>query len=293
MGRRFNQLFYDSGSWRKSKTFDRENITPELAADLLRLNGRNRPVSDSYVKRYANDMKEDRWKYAGNRILISSHGLILDGQKRLLAIIESGKPQCFDIVTGLDPNDFDVLDTGQPRTASDTLAVEGIKNYNTIASLIKMSMLYAAGQLGKTQTSSGGRANKMKITNTDVRNFYETAKDKDLISEAAEWGNKTAYKTKWFSPGSYAAFYYLFAQKDRDAAQLFFEMLASGENISKNNYSYVYLLREKLNKLMQSNLKLNQADKYALMIKAWNYMRAGREIKQLSWQPSEEFPIIN
>lgn len=291
MSKQMNQLRYESGGWKKQCTFPRVKITPELAGELLQLNGKNRPVSDSFVKGFAKTMRNGKWKYAGNRVLISREGLLLDAQKRLLAIVESGTTQIFDIVTGLEPDDFDVIDTGQPRTASDTLAVEGVKNYNTIASAIKLIISYNSGNLGKTQATAA-RSNKEKITNMDVRDFYETKVNRELLQEAAEWGNKAAYRTKWFSPGSYAGFYYLFAEKDRDFSQLFFEMLSTGENISRSKYSYVYLLREKLTRLQQSNLKLNQADKYALIIKSWNYMREEREIKQLAWQPSEEFPKI-
>jgi len=291
MTKKFNQLFHESGSWKKQTVFENILITPELAGDLLRLNGRNRPISDSYVNRYANDMKSGKWKFAGGSIAISKEGLIIDGQKRLLAIINSGCAQTFNIQTGLVPDSFDVMDTGQPRSASDTVAVAGYKNHGAIAGASKIIITYDRGKL-KAATQSGTNLNREKITNNDVLQFIEKKADIELLEEAATIGNKCTYKAKFFSPSTYAAFFYLFAQKDRDLAYLFFEMLSTGENISKTSYSFIYLLRQKLINSMQSNMKFNTTDKYALLIKAWNYARKGKEISVLAWQPKEDFPII-
>ena len=65
-------------------------ITPKLAKELLLKNNSNRRITKSFVTTYANDMREGRWK--GNTaefIKIADDGDILDGQHRLLAIIET------------------------------------------------------------------------------------------------------------------------------------------------------------------------------------------------------------
>lgn len=290
MSRKFNTLFYESGSWKKQKLFENLEISPELAAELLRLNGKNRPISDSYVKRYSLDMVTGKWRFSGGVIGVSSHGLIVDGQKRLLAIIDSGTTQTFHLQTGLDPDSFDVMDTGQPRSASDTVAVAGYKNHNVIAGAVKIIISMNNGSMRALANGARGSA---KISNKDVLEYIEKTANMDLLEEAASMGNKCAYKAKFYSPSTYAAFYYLFAEKDRDAAQLFMEMLSSGENISKSSYSYIFLLRNKLIQAGNSNMRMQTIDKYALLIKAWNYARKGREISQLAWQPKEDFPVIS
>jgi hypothetical protein len=289
MSRKFNQLFHESSSWKKQTVFENVQVSPDLASELLRLNGRNRPISDAFVKRYEADMRSGKWKFAGGTIGISKEGLIVDGQKRLLAVINSGTTQTFNVQTGLDPDSFDVIDIGQPRSAGDTVAVAGYKNHHVLAGACKVIIGYTRGTLHKQNqgVNSGSR-----ISNAEVLEFIEKTADMDLLEEAATYGNKCAYRAKFYSPSTYAAFYYLFSQKDRDAAQLFFDMLVSGENISKSSYSYVYLLRQRLINAQSSNMQLQTIDKYALLIKAWNHARAGKEITYLKWQPNEDFPKI-
>jgi hypothetical protein len=289
MSRKFNQIFHESGSWKKQMVFPNIEMTPELASEFLRLNGRNRPVSDTFVKQYVKAMLDKRWIFNGDSIRISREGLIVDGQKKLLAVIESGCTQTFNVQTGLAPESFEVMDIGQMRSASDTLAVAGFPNYNVMAGAIKLILAYKSGQM-KQQAQGSSRS--VKFSNSDVREFAEGKMNKDLMNEATTYGNKFAYRAKFFSPSTYAAFYYMMAEIDHDACLLFFEMLTSGENISSSSYSSVWLLRKRLIEMMKSSMVFRTADKYALLIKAWNYFKNNREIKQLSWQPREDFPQI-
>lgn len=266
------------------------DVTPELAAELLHLNGRNRPISDRYVKDYSRAMQSGAWRFAGGTIGISAEGLIIDGQKRLLAIIDSGTTQQFNIQTGLDRAAFDVVDIGQQRTAADTIAVAGYKNYNVLAGMVKLVIYYKNGRLRASTSSS--KTSDPRLSNKDVLDYIEKHMNRELMEESATFGNKLNYRAKFFSNTTYAAFFYLFAGKDRDAAILFFEMLTSGENISKTSYSMIFLLRNKLINMMQSATTFRTTDKYALLIKAWNYFRVGKEVQMLSWQPKEDFPVI-
>lgn len=289
MSRKFNQLFYDSKSWTRNMVFPAVEFTPELAAEFLRINGKNRPVRLRIVREYANQMKLGKWTFTGDVIRVSKTGLILDGQHRLMAVVESQTTQTWNLQTGLPDAVFDQIDIGAGRTASDAVAVKGIKNYTVISGAAKLIMAYTNGQV-KAQ-AQGGKAYE-KFTNHQIIEFLEKEVDMDLMEEAAGIGNKCAYRAKWYSGSTYAAFYYLFALKDRDAAILFFELLTTGENISANSFSMLFLLRNKLINIASSNTMFRTVDKYALLIKAWNAFRKGREIKQLSWQPKEDFPVI-
>lgn len=290
MSRKLNQLFHESHSWKREIVFQNVQVTPELAGELLRMNGKNRPVNNATVKRYANDMTKGKWHNNGDVLRISKTGMLLDGQHRIMAVLESGVTITQHIATGIEDSAFDVIDIGRQRSAADAVAVKGFSNYNVIAGATKMIMAYKSGGLKKQNQGHTGRE---RFSNADVIEYIEKQLDSDLIQEAATAGNKLAHKAKFFSPSTYAAFFYIFAEIDREAATLFFDLLTTGENIGKNNYSMIFLLRKKLIDFQMSNATLNTLDKYALLIKSWNFYRVGKEIAQLSWQSKEDFPVIS
>lgn len=291
MSKQFNLLYQNSNSWKLQTVQPNILISPELAGELLALNSKNRPVKDAKVKEYTEAMKSGKWLFNGDSIRITNEGVIVDGQKKLLAVIKSGTTQTFNIQTGLDPECFNVIDIGQPRSASDVVAVMGHKNHHIIAGACKLIIAHLNGGIYKMIQGYKGS----KTSQADIYDFItkiEKTPDMDLLQECAINGARCAYKFKGFSGSNYTAFMYLFAKKDRDSSFVFFHLLSSGENISSTYCSMIYLLRNKLILNQTGNTRLQTLDKYALLIKSWNAFRKRKEGKQLSWQPKEEFPTI-
>lgn len=286
--KQFNQLFHDSKSWKKLTTFSRIEITTTLAQELLNMNDHNRPIKQVIVEKYAYDMKNDLWQYTGDTIKISKTGNLLDGQHRLLAIQQSGKPQHFNIQTGLEDESFDVMDIGKLRTGGDIIAIMGYKNHNVFAGAVRLVALYQRTRLDKSFTM----ASSFNMRNTEITAWIEKHGG-EKIDECVQIGVQCYSRSKICTPSTYAAFMYILGGKNWEQARTFFEMFSSGENISSTNYSMIYLLRQKLINMMASKLTFkNSYEKHALIIKAWNYFRDKREIKQLTWQSDKElFPI--
>lgn len=284
----YNKLFHESGSWKKLTVFPNVDITPELASDLLRLNEDNRPVKPSVLKQYIADMKNEKWHFTGDTIRISKSGRLLDGQHRLMAISQSGMPQKFNIQSGLENESFTVMDTGKLRNGGDALAIAGYKNYNVMAGAIRFIINYSS----ILQKVSKTLDNKNRISNDDVVQWTK-AHDMELLEKCTSNSAIFYKRARFMSPSSFAALYFIFSRKDREMATVFFEMLASGENMSRTSYSAVFLLRERLINMLQSRLALKDPNnKYALVIKAWNFFRQGKEIKALTYNPEiETFPM--
>lgn len=119
-------------------------ITPELAEKLLAVNyeGQRRIRKDA-VRRYAQDMASGGWNNdAGGMIVISSDGNVIDGQHRLKAVIMSGVPVEFLVMTGADPEAFGLIDSGMKKTLGD---VVGLKNANVCASIATVATAYEGG----------------------------------------------------------------------------------------------------------------------------------------------------
>lgn len=106
-------------------TMELVSITPELAKVWLGSNLVNRHVRKSVVARYAADMVAGRWRGADSMFILRTDGVLLDGQHRLLAIVESGVTVEAWVQTKdafLDPMDLRA-DTGITRSAVDILGV--------------------------------------------------------------------------------------------------------------------------------------------------------------------------
>lgn len=101
-----------------------ETITPKMATLILdNHNEHNRPKSDSYVRRLANDMKNGRWMLTHQGLGFNCDGSLIDGQNRLAAVVLCGKPQKFLVVRGVSKAASAVIDGGRKRNVRDALRI--------------------------------------------------------------------------------------------------------------------------------------------------------------------------
>ena len=68
-------------------TVNQETITPELAAEFLKKNKSNRPLSSKHVIALAGSIERGEWMFTGESIKFSESDTLLDGQHRLSAIV--------------------------------------------------------------------------------------------------------------------------------------------------------------------------------------------------------------
>ena len=135
-----------------------ELIGKEAAEYYLSLNRKNRPITPKRVNQYIDEINNGNWKEnTGESIMISNKGFLIDGQHRLTAISKTDKFINFLIVYDLEENIFDVLDTGRPRGASDTFALNGVKNYLTTASIIRSYLSVKNGKYYNANATDNAR----------------------------------------------------------------------------------------------------------------------------------------
>lgn len=125
-----------------------EEVTPDVAAALLERNGyygKNRLVRDKRVVQWAAEMKAGRYMLTHQGIAIDWHGNLIDGQHRLLAVIEAGVPVRMLVARGVDPETYKVIDTGTKRTAGDILGQAGVVQSNVTAATLRLLAVYDLG----------------------------------------------------------------------------------------------------------------------------------------------------
>lgn len=102
--------------------------TPEEAARVLaELNTENRNKKPLAAARYASDMNAGRFFYTHQGIAFRENGTLADGQNRLRAIADSGKPQWILTTYGLSNEAVAAIDRGVIRTIPDVLKLLGFE----------------------------------------------------------------------------------------------------------------------------------------------------------------------
>lgn len=130
-----------------------ELVTPELAAEWLTRNKRNRILQVRAVKALVDAIKSGEWRMTHQGIAFGSDGNLYDGQHRLTAIVEAGVAVSMLVTRGLDHTALDAIDTGHSRKAHDVLSIaDGIHIDHH-----KRAILIAASELVHRGTINGVR----------------------------------------------------------------------------------------------------------------------------------------
>jgi hypothetical protein len=250
-------------------------ITPQIAASFLEKNTSNRPLNTKHVKRLAREMEMGRWKLNGSTICLNGE-ILIDGQHRLAAIVLSGCTVESLVVEGLHSSVFCTIDAGKPRSAGDTLDRIGITNANCVSAAVKAIELISTGK--------GDYISKHQFTNADVLELYKKY-------PKAEHSVRLASRQKGICPPSVlAALHFLFALRDKEAADAFVHDLQYGTNLTEGDGEYLF--RERLMRDAYMRTKLQSCYAAALGIKAWNARRSGKRVQVLKYLEQEQFPMI-
>lgn len=248
-----------------SITYETVKVNPATAERWLGKNVRNRHVSSPIVARYAAAMKAGEWLLNGEAIKFAANGDLLDGQHRLLALIESGKTISFLVVRGLPTVAQNVLDTGRARTTGDQLGIAGFVDPNALAAAAKLAIMYEAGNLG---SSTRGRS----VSTPQVLEFVNG----NVLLGHATTRARTVSKGCGLRPAVAAMCFYELMKVDDQAAQVFFDRLGDGVELPAG--SPILALRARLRSLVDERATLPPAALTSLVMRAWNAWREGRRV---------------
>lgn len=256
-----------------------ELITPTMAAAILEQQqpGQNRTLRVRHVEKLSGDMRAGRWILNGETIKLASDGRVLDGQHRLSAIVKAGIAVRSVVVRNADVRSLSTIDAGIIRTGADNTKLAGYTEHIVRAAQANAVWRYRTGSLASGQGWSMSAPALLEMLSAEP----------DL-----ERSLPLARRCKHLLPiGISGSMHYLMAAKDRTMADVFFDALAGGENIHRGDP--VFALRQRLIQFRASrHLKPRSNMLAALVIKAWNATRAGRQMLVLKWNESEEFPAI-
>jgi len=108
----------------RQPTVELVNVTPDMAATWLeQTNRRNRKIKESIVVRYSRDMRDDKWILTHQGIAFSPDDILLDGQHRLWAVVESGRTIAMHVWRNITDEAMMVIDSATGRSMTDILNI--------------------------------------------------------------------------------------------------------------------------------------------------------------------------
>lgn len=259
-------------------------ITPELAEAWLGRNRKNRIISRFNVLKYARDINKGTWRLTGEPVKFDYNGVMLDGQHRMLAIIEAQRPITTDVRFGLEPEVFINIDTGQKRSGADFLAIAGEVCCSMLSAALSNLLNYERGWYT--------RLGKRSYTNDEIAEMLERH---PTVRDSIPFGRMTELL---LPPSLGTALHYLAANVDKEKADLFWEQLQNGVGLTLT--SPVRMLRERLSTdraLSRKRGRAHSTELAAITIKAFNSFVQNKPVRLLRWasqgKKTEEFPVFD
>ena len=268
---------------------EKKKVTPKLAREYLKSNWKNRTIRPSQVGQIATDIREGRWELNGEALKFDVDGNMIDGQHRCLAIIESETEGVQTLVV-----------TGLPRKVQRTLG--GAISRNFADELTMRGVSYASVASGAAKTCAvferfGHWESKFvrEISMTDQGAAFDRNEDAIMASTLKIVRLYGANKGGHFLPtqAMMAGLYIQFARHDLEVADHFVDRCYTGIGLEEDDP--IYRLRRLFNP-RDIHRRMGFALRNAVVIKAFNLVCEGREVRHLTWRRTgphpEPFPRI-
>lgn len=265
-----------------------EEVGPKAAHAYLETNQTNRRVRRHVVVRYAAEMASGNWNgNTAETIKFNKSGELIDGQHRLRAVIlaaeTDGCPETVQLAfaRGVSDDAQNYVDTGLSRSAADVLALYGIANSNTVASIARLAIIYEeCGMEGignPTWSPSNSRVLEFSKENMDVQSsacFADSPLMRGLMPKRL--GGFLHYTTSGLDPKQGGQF----MDKLRDGVEL---SLEDPELRLRNLF-----ISNKARRRGKIPVKIM----LAYSAKAWNARVEGRNVKQFKLGTAEPWPVF-
>jgi hypothetical protein len=238
----------------------RRLIGPEEAAELLARNTRNRNPRQAQVAKLAADMAAGRWSQNGETVKVAIDGTLIDGQHRMLAVVQAGVKLPMLVVEGLGISAQETIDIGAARTTGDVLRLDGMSQSTRVAAVARGVLMY--------------RNKVSQLSNPEIVEFVRA--ETDTLQLATELSIRVHRDLGGGVAITGAAAYYLLKVSVSDAID-FMEMFSGEIGVSRGHP--VHALRSRFKGIKQRSTKNLGVIRELLPVifKAWNLCVEGQQ----------------
>tara|TARA_R100000808_G_C2110061_1_gene124438 strand:- start:46 stop:1005 length:960 start_codon:yes stop_codon:yes gene_type:complete len=113
-------------------------VTPDIAQDLLKDQIVNRNISKTQLKRFEAAHSGGYWCFLGDPLRIADSGKLMDGQHKLVSLIEAGRSEEFLIIEGQPESIFDLIDQNRTKQLKDILKNAGATDPNAQSGIVSL-----------------------------------------------------------------------------------------------------------------------------------------------------------
>lgn len=253
-----------------------EVVTPEMAEAWLAQDSYNRPIMESLFQRYTRDVAMARWLLSGDAIRFDWDGVLIDGQHRLWAAVESKCAFRTFVIRGLDPAVFVILDSGSKRSVGDVLGIQKKVNGKLKAAVARYIFFYKTG--GEAEALARGKVRGGKSGPTTQEVLAAFARYEEAIDESISRAKALKDADQLLPLGLAAFLHFACAEKNRQLANRFFGDL-SAEQADRGSPTFLLIrrLREWRRRRIHQSRLLGDAT-----IRVWNAVRENRPLGKLS-----------
>ncbi len=253
-------------------------VTPELAKEWLDRNVHNRPIRKNKVVNYARDMQAGNWALNGEAVKFAIDGVLLDGQHRLHAIVAAGVPVQMLVVSGLANNTQTTMDSGVKRTTGDALGLDGKKNSQMLAATLKKIWMW----------EQGDHKFSANYTPTTIE-CAALLNQKPEIHRSVEVALHVRSTFRAMPPSVTGCAHYVLSKVAQDDAVWFFARVGDGA-VSEPGHP-ILALRARVTNEALSGAQIQQHQRMAYLIRAWNAVREGRSLARIQQGPKAPKPM--
>lgn len=244
-------------------------ITPEIAQAYLDTGAPNRRISKASVRTYASDMRNGRWEYNGQDIILDRDGALIDGQHRLLAVIESGQNILMGVKRGLDRSVFETIDSGRARNAADVIGLMSTGHQKLSAGIARYALLM----------DKFGNPRAGWCTRRDITDYFLEWPQIAGISQHVVAGTKsvvpaTPVATVWFMATRHGVY-------SHDEMAAFFTPVQTGADLSPGD-PRLALRNWAVNQRLRGGGRLDTDRTLCAIIRAWQLYVDGKSISNIA-----------
>jgi hypothetical protein len=255
-----------------------------LAAEWLKKNTLNRPLSRQTVTQLARAIERGEWKLTHQGIAFDEEGRLVDGQHRLEAVVKAGIAVDMLVAHGVARTAFTVMDTGRKRTGRDALSLAGEANSTHLAAALRGLQLYLSSPDATWSGGSSLVSNDQLLTILEAHPEMREAINRGMALNRATKVTVTAASIGW----------YVTCRERADIDQTaWFDGLITGAGLTASDPRLV--LRNTLLGMAAGKRyrrKDDSREHLLYYLKAWNAWVEGRPLKLLRRSPGEKMPKI-
>ena len=267
-------------------------ITPEIAKSWLKRNDKNRSFSRGSARALSSEMTRGFWKANGESIVFDRGGVLIDGQHRLQAVLNSGHEYLCAIITGIESEVRPTVDTGKKRSAGNNLQMAEEINASVLGATLMLWKGYDARDVRAmthpSQTVPESRASIPRIMEylqewPGLREAVSVTLRLRVLGQGRALVPSSEVALIWFAVVQSGA--------TRERASEFLGSVLAGYNLAED--SPIIGLRRRLIDNNGPGQRLDKRERLALVFKTWQLWSTGQTRKVIRWEPDQPFPFLD